>query len=55
LAARHSSGSGDRIVSVRWVPDEEGSAELVVEVEDGDHDGRAHLRLVGWRVTSAVR
>ncbi len=43
------AGADDRIVSVQWVPDEEGSAELVVEVEDGDRDGRARLRLARWR------
>jgi transcriptional regulator with XRE-family HTH domain len=43
-----SAGTGDRIVSVRWVPDEKGGADLVVEVEDGDRDGRAVLRLAGW-------
>jgi len=43
-----SAGLGDRIVAVRWVPDEQGGADLVVEVEDGDHDGRAVLRLAGW-------
>src|SRR5579875_1244075 len=40
-------GRGDRIVSVGWVPEEEGRAG-VVEVEDGDQDGRTVLRLVGW-------
>jgi transcriptional regulator with XRE-family HTH domain len=43
-----SAGAGDRIVSVRWVPGERGGADLVVEVEDGDRDGRAVLRLAGW-------
>jgi hypothetical protein len=41
------AGEGDRIVSVRWVPDEEGDAELVVEVEDGNRDGRAVVRFAG--------
>ncbi|HZV52958.1 MAG TPA: helix-turn-helix domain-containing protein [Candidatus Dormibacteraeota bacterium] len=52
-----SAGVGDRIVSVRWVPDEGGGTDLVVEVEDGDRDGRAVLRLAGWCApgTGAVR
>jgi len=52
-----SAGTGDCIVSVRWMPEGQSTAELVMEVEmeDGDHDGRARLRLVGWRAPSAVR
>ncbi|HZV51992.1 MAG TPA: helix-turn-helix transcriptional regulator [Candidatus Dormibacteraeota bacterium] len=43
-----SAGVGDRIVSIRWADGNRGGVELVVEVEDGDGDGRAVLRLAGW-------
>ncbi|HZV53066.1 MAG TPA: helix-turn-helix transcriptional regulator [Candidatus Dormibacteraeota bacterium] len=42
-----AAGASDRILSLRWVLEEGDGAELVVELEDGDGDGRAVLRLAG--------
>ncbi len=42
-----ASGPHDRIVGIAWQESDAGASELLVEIEDGDRDGRVVLRLVG--------